>query len=185
MPEHNALTGSQLHEPKGADSAASGTVYVSDGAGSGTWTNPSSDYGSIYTQESDTVSISSIGTTTQTLAFANDGPDNIVVADSANNRITCTNAGKYFVTFNISFSTTAAGDAGLYEFKVVDDGTPTRLAAAREMSGSSDTGSTSVAGIIEIGAGSQLTVEVESDNGSDTDDIDIYTSEFTVFYLGA
>lgn len=34
---HDALTGSELHEPKGADTAVLGTVYVSDGAGSGSW----------------------------------------------------------------------------------------------------------------------------------------------------
>ena len=34
---HASLTGSQLHEPKGADAAANGTVYVANGAGSGTW----------------------------------------------------------------------------------------------------------------------------------------------------
>lgn len=34
---HSVLTGSQLHEPKGADTAVNGTVYVSNGAGSGTW----------------------------------------------------------------------------------------------------------------------------------------------------
>lgn len=37
MVAHSALTGSNLHEPKGVASAASGTVYVADGAGSGTW----------------------------------------------------------------------------------------------------------------------------------------------------
>lgn len=34
---HASLTGSELHEPKGADAAALGTVYVSNGAGSGSW----------------------------------------------------------------------------------------------------------------------------------------------------
>lgn len=32
---HSALTGSNLHEPKGADTAAANTVYVFNGAGSG------------------------------------------------------------------------------------------------------------------------------------------------------
>lgn len=35
---HKNLTGADLHEPKGADTAVSGRVYVSDGAGSGAWT---------------------------------------------------------------------------------------------------------------------------------------------------
>lgn len=34
---HASLTGSNLHEPKGAAAAANGTVYVANGAGSGTW----------------------------------------------------------------------------------------------------------------------------------------------------
>ena len=35
--QHKLLTGADLHEPKGAASAASGNVYVADGAGSGAW----------------------------------------------------------------------------------------------------------------------------------------------------
>lgn len=35
---HKNLTGSDLHEPKGADTALAGYIYVSDGAGSGVWT---------------------------------------------------------------------------------------------------------------------------------------------------
>jgi hypothetical protein len=38
---HRNLTGADLHEPKGADSALSGQVYVSDGAGSGSWVDAS------------------------------------------------------------------------------------------------------------------------------------------------
>lgn len=34
---HASLTGDELHEPKGVDTATSGTVYVADGAGSGVW----------------------------------------------------------------------------------------------------------------------------------------------------
>lgn len=37
MAEHNTLTGTQLHEPKGVAAASSGTVYTADGAGSGNW----------------------------------------------------------------------------------------------------------------------------------------------------
>jgi len=37
---HKNLADSQLHEPKGVASAASGNVYTADGAGSGTWSDP-------------------------------------------------------------------------------------------------------------------------------------------------
>lgn len=39
---HKNLTGADLHEPKGADTAASGQVYVADGLGSGDWSTPPS-----------------------------------------------------------------------------------------------------------------------------------------------
>lgn len=37
MVAHAALTGAELHEPKGADGASANTVYIADGAGSGDW----------------------------------------------------------------------------------------------------------------------------------------------------
>jgi hypothetical protein len=43
MPDHNTLTGADLHEPKGASGASVDEVYVSDGAGSGTWKKPEAD----------------------------------------------------------------------------------------------------------------------------------------------
>lgn len=36
---HALLTGSELHEPKGIETAALGEVYVADGSGSGSWNN--------------------------------------------------------------------------------------------------------------------------------------------------
>jgi len=37
MALHKDLTGAELHEPKGADTATDRQVYVADGAGSGDW----------------------------------------------------------------------------------------------------------------------------------------------------
>jgi hypothetical protein len=37
MAEHSTLTGSALHEPKGADNANISQVFITDGAGSGSW----------------------------------------------------------------------------------------------------------------------------------------------------
>lgn len=37
--QHSALTGSDLHEPKGVASATAGKVYISNGSGSGAWTS--------------------------------------------------------------------------------------------------------------------------------------------------
>lgn len=37
MPEHANVDPSNIHEPKGANSASVNTTYISDGAGSGSW----------------------------------------------------------------------------------------------------------------------------------------------------
>jgi hypothetical protein len=53
--QHSALTGADLHEPKGISGAANKAVYVADGVGSGSWTVPSAvettltDSGGFYT----------------------------------------------------------------------------------------------------------------------------------------
>lgn len=171
--EHSTLTTTDLHEPKGVAAATSGQVYVADGAGSGAWAFQN-QYGAINTLRSDTVSISSIGTTAQTLAFANDGVDSgNVTADSANNRVTVADAGTYLTAFNISFHTVASGDSGTYIFKLLDDGVATGAECTRYMSGTNDSGSASFSFLVNAGAGSHLTISVESDNGSDADDITI------------
>lgn len=51
MARHSTLTGADLHEPKGAAAAAANTVYVANGAGSGTWQKVASgqiNTGSIF-----------------------------------------------------------------------------------------------------------------------------------------
>ena len=37
---HSTLTGAELHEPKGASAASTNQTYVSNGAGSGVWSEP-------------------------------------------------------------------------------------------------------------------------------------------------
>lgn len=37
MPEHNAITDPNIHEPKGVAAAAAGRVYKANGSGSGAW----------------------------------------------------------------------------------------------------------------------------------------------------
>ena len=43
MALHKNLTGTDLHEPKGAAAASVGQVYVADGAGSGAWASKNGD----------------------------------------------------------------------------------------------------------------------------------------------
>lgn len=40
--KHSLLSGADLHEPKGIETASSGTVYTANGAGSGSWSRVAS-----------------------------------------------------------------------------------------------------------------------------------------------
>jgi hypothetical protein len=53
MVAHRDLTGADLHEPKGAETASLGAVYVANGSGSGTWRK-------LTTAELDTQSIKNV-----------------------------------------------------------------------------------------------------------------------------
>lgn len=174
--QHNTLTTTDLHEPKGAAGASADEVYIADGLGSGSWGPMALPGAMIYTPSSASQSISTIGTTAQTLPFTNDGPSNGVTADSANNRLTLTDAGTYWVSFHTSYSIAASGDAGTYSFVIQDDAADTNLHVDREMAGSSDTASVGIAGLLTVGAGSQLTVSLSSDEAAGTDDINVSTS---------
>jgi len=208
--QHNTLTSAELHEPKGVAAASANETYVADGAASGSWTEPEPkgvsaavagdvyiadgaasgawtqafQYANIYTLESDAATLGSIGTTLQTLPFVNNGESNGNVADATNNRITLTNAGVYIVFLHAAFHTTAAGDAGLYEFKINLDAVATGFAGVREMSGSNDTGTMAISAVVNATAGQQLTVSIESDEAGDTDDIDIHMMNLSAFKIG-
>ena len=181
--QHSALTGATLHEPKGAAAASAGEVYIADGAASGAWATLL-EFGHIYTQESDSATLSTIGTTVKDLPFTTNGANSVCVADSANNRITLTSAGTYYVTFSGSVSTVAAGDSGTYKWKIALDSTPEHLEAERELSGSGDLGDLTTCGLITATAGQQLTVEIESDEAGDSDDLNLINLELTAIRLG-
>lgn len=182
--EHSTLTSTELHEPKGADTAANGQVYVANGLGSGVWQSPYA-YACIKTLESDSLSVGTIGTTAKTLPFSQDGLELNLTADATNNRITVdSDGGVYYVAFDVSFSTAASGDSGLYEFKLMNNGVFSGFAGQRNKSGTSDAGSTSFVGLIEASGNAHLTVSVESDEAGNTDDIEVYTASLVVFKVG-
>lgn len=52
--QHKDLSGLDLHEPKGIETATSGEVYVANGSGSGSWDNPLSSVLNLNTFYRDT-----------------------------------------------------------------------------------------------------------------------------------
>lgn len=109
MAEHSTLTGANLHEPKGAASAAANTVYVADGAGSGAWTpleaKLTAAFADVSTAETIYIPIPYAGTITKIVTVLEGA---IATADDT---ITVRNAaGTSMGTITITQSGSAAGD---------------------------------------------------------------------------
>ena len=58
--QHSALTGGDLHEPKGVAGQAAGKVYVSDGSNSGAWTAKETLAGEVISGYIDDVSTAEV-----------------------------------------------------------------------------------------------------------------------------
>jgi len=107
--DHNSLTGSNLHEPKGAATADANEVYVANGSGSGVWTAIQDIY---------TVEITDVSTADNVyIVAANAGTVSKVVTllagsiSVANSTVTCYNsAGASMGTLTIAFSGSSSGD---------------------------------------------------------------------------
>lgn len=141
--QHATLTGADLHEPKGVDSASEGSVYVADGAGSGTWEDFTSGTTYVISGVLDDISTASsvyvpvpeactVNQITTVLGGSISGADaTVTVGDSSSNTMG---------TIVIGYSGSAAGD--------IDTATPSTnnvLADNTFITVQTDGGSTDVA----------------------------------------
>lgn len=126
MVQHSSLTGSSLHESKGADTAAVNTIPTSNGAGGTTWQKVAID--SISTglaakiQDTITIHLKDISGTTNSdnigyVVFDRAGTVKQVYSCIANpvitadNVLTCANnSGSSMGTITVAFTGSAAGD---------------------------------------------------------------------------
>ena len=109
MPLHSALTGADLHEPKGVAAAAAGKVYLSDGLGSGSWVVPP------YTLTTRLDDVSTASTVYIPIPFAGTVTKVVTVLEgsltTANATVTVKNAaGSSMGALTITQSGSAAGD---------------------------------------------------------------------------
>jgi hypothetical protein len=110
---HNTLTDPYLHEPKGVASAASGKVYVANGAGSGAWTAKETLVGETLAGYID--NISAVSTVYVPIPFAGTISKVVTVLEasiaSADSTITVKNAAAASMgTITVAYSGSAAGD---------------------------------------------------------------------------
>ncbi len=129
MPTHSSLSGAELHEPKGVDTAPINTVYVANGAGSGSWTNT---FGTA--QSTSTLRLSAGSTSTQNptatdtpmkieFGAAQYGPSDRVQL-SADGTVTMNEGAQYRVSLSLSLGRSGATGISDLLFYVSANGTP-------------------------------------------------------------
>jgi len=125
--QHNAIDDPDIHEPKGVSTATAGRVYISNGSGSGTWAYPpAKPHAELYI---------SGGTTAHTLAAASaftllnpsgewtaSGNEDILIVTPGSGIITLNQAGHYYISFWINFTTASIASGSSYYFKYALDG---------------------------------------------------------------
>lgn len=119
------------------------------------------EYGTVYVDEGVTAQ-TGIGTSIVLLEnFATNGPSSgSVTPDFANNKITLTNAGDYLVLGVLSFSGT--NNAEFHFHAYLDAVKQPQIGTRRKIGAGGDIGSASMAGIVSVTAGQEVTVRVNA-----------------------
>lgn len=181
--QHSALTDPNLHEPKGASTAASGKVYVANGSGTGVWQYIAGhSYGDLYITS---------GTTSQTLAAASalaklnptgawtlDGYQNITPS-AANGQFTATQAGVYQVNFWVIFETASLASGTAYNFHYAVNGTTSaRKVYTKKTSNGVDTLHVSSTGYVTLATNNVISMYVGGDATSSSTAILVKEASF-------
>ena len=186
--QHKLIADADLHEPKGIASAVSGKVYVSDGAGGGSWLYPSGKvHGEIYIDA---------GATSQTLSAASAyaklnptgewtaGVNSVLTLNASSGTITLSEAGTYLVNFWCQFTTAALASGTLYNFKYNLDGTSSgRTLGVQKYSNGADKLHISALGLVTATAGQLLSIYAAGDATSSSTAITILEGGLTAVKL--
>jgi hypothetical protein len=169
--QHSVLTDPQLHEPKGASTAASGKVYVANGSGSGAWQFIAGhSYGDLYitaSSVSQTLSAASaLAKLNPTGAWTANGYQNITPS-AANGQFTITQAGIYQLDFWVVFETAAIASGAAYNFHYAVNGiASTRKVYVKKTTNNVDTLHLASNGYVTLAANDVISIYVGGDGTS-------------------
>lgn len=186
--QHKNITDPDIHEPKGVASAAVGKVYVSDGAGSGSWEYPSGyAHGEIYIDAgvtAFTLPVSSGYAKLNPTGEWTAGVSNIVTLSPSTGEITLDGAGNYLINFWATFSTASLTSGTSYYFKYALDGTTSpRTLIVSKFTNGSDKLELSASGLATVTAGQKLSIYVGGDSTSSTTNITVLEAGLTAIKL--
>lgn len=126
--EHRLITDPQIHEPKGASTAAPNTIYVADGLGSGSW-QPRYEDNLIFAEIDRVPTVNTLVLNTplllQGFTFDDSTPTHFTLTGSGS-RLNVLTSGFYHVTFSINLipQTSLGANTELVYLDVILNGVP-------------------------------------------------------------
>jgi len=194
MPLHKNLTGTELHEPKGADSATSGTFYKANGAGSGSWSALTgtdvalADAGTYFTTDNveaalqqeglirstyggmyitaNTTSETATGSAydTWTTGWVQGTASNITV-NTGSGYLLVPATGVYLLNTSISFYQDA-GSAAVWLFAAAQNGTQITKTVCSHTTSGTDTQTINLTGLLSLTANDQVSLVYNRTSGT-------------------
>jgi hypothetical protein len=186
--QHSVLTDPNIHEPKGASSAAAGKVYVANGSGSGSWEYISGHaYGELYISNNSTAQTLAAASATSKLnpvgAWTANGNANVTLS-AANGEMTLTQNGEYQLNFWLVFETAAISSGAAYNFYYAVNGTPsTRKVYAKKPTNNVDTIFLTASGISALSSTNIISIYVSGDGTSSNTNIIVKEAGFSAVLI--
>ena len=186
--EHSVLTGSSLHEPKGTAAASSGSTYVANGSGSGTW-QPIHQHLAVATTFDKASPYGHILVTSTTETFLSPTVDSTVnngftVVTSPNLRLKYTSATAITGLLNLPLSATqATGPSHDIEWALFKNGTEIVGSRAIRSIGTNTWGSITVTGLTALAKNDYI--EIKTKASADAVTVNYASIYFTIIGMSA
>lgn len=190
--EHKNISDPNIHEPKDVAAATSGTVYVADGSGSGSWTKVTSSgvtpevvYAQGYIEGSATATTISTVDTPVAVDFGgnfnSDTTSNFTVSVNGEFTYTGTEDATVLVAAGL-FVDQASASSVEYTFKVTLNDTPITASVSKVETSGSEGRSVSVNSLVTVSTNDVIEIWVE--NNTDTTDITVENATISVIKTG-
>lgn len=136
--EHSTLTTGELHEPKGIATANANTVYIANGAGSGSWRLKPNGY-CEYSSPTGTTFTTPTSFTLINVGSATKGVQREFTHNGAG-RLTYTGASTIGVEISVSVGYQNTGAAGVADFGIFKNGAPDSIFMSHQCSTAGEVG---------------------------------------------
>lgn len=180
--EHDAIPDAEIHEPKGAATAANGSAYIADGVGSGTWSYPSAHGGMFFVDIATPYVVTYPATYTKIAPVTSDTAHQQELSQDTAGKLTYTGTGNrhFNIDMNVSMDQASGANRDI-RFAIYKNGVIISHSENIRTTSTGNKGSVAVNADVVLATNDYLEVFVKNDGASG--DVNVYT--IYLFVVGA